>query len=98
MAKRGGQEGNNNALKNKPWRDALAWAVDNHPKSKVEKAQILRDIALNLLDQALKGDQSAIKEIGDRLDGKPTQAIEGDFNHNIVADSFAQAMAKAMNE
>lgn len=34
-------------------------------------------LATKLVERGLEGDVPAMKEIGDRLDGKPTQAIEG---------------------
>jgi len=36
----------------------------------------LRKVAKALITKASDGDVSAIKEIGDRLDGRPTQATE----------------------
>jgi len=80
----GGQIGNNNATKNQPWRDAMNWALKNHSSnsgkevSKVEESTALRDIATKCIDNALLGDKDARKEIGDRLDGRPSQAIVGD--------------------
>lgn len=38
----------------------------------------LRDVADKLVELAVSGDMQAIKEIADRLDGKPAQAIVGD--------------------
>lgn len=68
-------KGNNNAAKGKEWRDALVYSLENFSGSK--KGQALRDIAKALIGKALEGDITAIKEIGDRLDGKPVQAIAG---------------------
>lgn len=45
--------------------------------SKVKHYQALRLIAEKLIDLAVEGDMQAIKEIGDRVDGKAVQAIEG---------------------
>jgi hypothetical protein len=60
--------------KDKPFRDALrmeiAAAGENH--------KALRAVALALIEKAQSGDVQAIKEIGDRLDGKVPQAIGGD--------------------
>lgn len=41
----------------------------------------LRDAAEKLLDLAAEGEQWAVKELADRLDGKPTQAtlLDGDL-------------------
>lgn len=59
--------------KDKPFRDALrmtiAEAGDDLPA--------LRRIALALVEKAASGDVQAIKEIGDRLDGKVAQAVIG---------------------
>ena len=33
-------------------------------------------MALRLVTKALEGDVAALKEIGDRLDGKPAQAVD----------------------
>jgi ribosomal protein L17 len=67
--------GNNNAAKNKPWRDALDHALANYEceGSKIEKNMALRAIGKKLIQLALDGDLQAIKEIGDRVDGKSTE-------------------------
>lgn len=48
-----------------------------------EDSKALRGIARSLIAAASEGKMDAIKEIGDRMDGKPAQAIEngedGDF-------------------
>lgn len=46
----------------------------------------LRKIADALVEQAMDGDVTAIKEIGDRIDGKPKQQIEhsGDQENPIA--------------
>jgi len=69
-------KGNQNAAKGSQWRAALEYALDNYSGTK--KGLALRDIAKKLIEMALDGDMQAIKEIGDRLDGKPTQVIAGD--------------------
>ena len=60
--------------KDKPFRDALrmelASAGDDH--------RALRQIAAATIAQAMTGESWAVKEIADRLDGKPAQAIMGD--------------------
>jgi hypothetical protein len=49
-------------------------------EAEIEKAgddgPSLRKIARSLLDKAASGDMQAIKEVADRLDGKPTQILE----------------------
>lgn len=76
MAERGAPLGNNNAGKNKPWAEAVRKALMmEDPIAKRKRIELL---ANRLVDKALEGDVSAIKEIGDRVDGKPAQTISGD--------------------
>ncbi len=71
--------GNQNARKAREWKDALKYALDTFEGGAIERGKALREIATRLIEKALAGDLQAIKEIGDRLDGKPTQAVgEGD--------------------
>ncbi len=44
-----------------------------------EKKPKLRAVAEMLVTKALEGDMAAIREVADRLDGKPQQAIEVDI-------------------
>ena len=55
--------------RDKPFRDALRMEI----ASAGEDLKKLRKIALALLDKAESGDVQAIKEVADRLDGKPAQ-------------------------
>ena len=43
---------------------------------KLQKVHVLRLLARKLVNKALEGDVAALKEIGDRLDGKPAQAVD----------------------
>jgi hypothetical protein len=64
----GAPKGNQNAVKGKMWSDALRKEiVQNDHLPKLVQALILK---------ALEGDMSALREIGDRLEGKPVQSIE----------------------
>jgi hypothetical protein len=66
----------------KPWREAIMRAV-NEADGDEKK---LHRIARALVTQAVSGDVSAIKEIGDRLDGKPRQEIDAVIEqHRYVA-------------
>lgn len=70
MATSGGQLGNDNATKNRPFLAALNRALAQGDPEK------LRMIAEKLIAEAEKGEQWAIKELADRLDGKPKQQLE----------------------
>lgn len=68
-----GQSGNPGGRSNeKHWREAVNRAVARMAKS--GKSTILERIADRCVRMALKGDIQAIKEIGDRMDGKSPQA------------------------
>lgn len=58
----------------KLFKDALTVAIKRTEGDKTELAAI----AEALVKKAKEGDVPAIREIGDRLDGKPTQPIAGD--------------------
>jgi hypothetical protein len=53
----------------KPFNDALLMTLRSNPLA-------LSRIAAKLVERAEEGDQSAIREIAARLDGKPTQMID----------------------
>lgn len=68
----GAPVGNQNAKKdNRRWAETLNRAIVQ------DDGKRLRDAAEKLLDAAASGDLQAIKELADRLDGKPAQAITG---------------------
>lgn len=74
----GAPEGNKNATKNRPWAEAINRAL------LAEDGKKLRALADKIIDKALEGDVSALKEIGDRVDGKPAQAITGADGNDLV--------------
>ena len=67
--------------KTRPFYDALNMEI----KAAGKDHKKLRKIAKKLLDEAEKGELSAIREVADRLDGKPTQGVDhsGSFTVNI---------------
>jgi hypothetical protein len=76
-----GQSGNPGGRpKEKPWRDALTIAIKDGDGLR------LRRIADAVVTLAETGDMQAIKEIGDRLDGKPAQQtiVTGDEDGGAV--------------
>jgi hypothetical protein len=76
--------GNDNAKRTKPWRDAIDRALAQDDGAR------LRKIAETLLTKAAKGDMVAIKELGDRLDGKAPQAITGADGGPLVVINATQ--------
>lgn len=82
MAKRGGQPGNRNARNAREWRDAIRYVlagIDRKERTdKSEAAHIvgLRKVARKFVEAAENIDAWALKDLGDRWDGKPTQAME----------------------
>ncbi len=69
------------SLGDRTWRDAIEMAVrelreETMPDGKVKKVRALRLLARRLVDCGLAGDVSALREIGDRLDGRAMQGVD----------------------
>lgn len=62
-----------NRWSDKAWREAIRVSVNEEDADGIKK---IRRLADKLVSAALDGDVTAIKEVGDRLDGKPAQALE----------------------
>lgn len=73
MAERGGQPGNTNATKNRPWAQAIQRAL--RKRSKSDQLEALDELAEKFLDSVAAGNVQDFKELGDRLDGRSPQAI-----------------------
>lgn len=69
----GAPTGNTNASRGFRWRRAIEKALDNKSKALGQKALVA--IAEQLLDKAIEGDISALRELGDRIDGKVAQQL-----------------------
>lgn len=67
--------GNQNGVKAKRWSQAIDRALS--ARSKRDGIEALDKLAENLLALAEAGDLGALKELGDRLEGKPSQQIIG---------------------
>lgn len=77
--------GNDNKTKNKPWADAISRALARRAEGTKEGG--LNLVADQLVSAAINGDQWAIKEIGDRTDGKAAQSVtvSGDDEKPLVS-------------
>lgn len=75
MSRGGAPTGNDNATRGKEWRQSLTRAMAIRSNGLGWRAT-LDNIALNLIDAALNKQEWAIIEVGNRIDGKPTQAVE----------------------
>ena len=80
----GAPVGNQNAARAKVWRSAIMRALKRR-KPADERRQAIDELADKLIELVAAGDLGALKEFGDRMDGKPAQAIVGeDENGNQV--------------
>ena len=73
--------------KDKPWRNALRKAVCELRTADGDDKEVkaLGLLADRLVTKGLEGDIAAIKEIGDRLDGKAVQGVELDLAVTVTA-------------
>lgn len=76
MASRGAPKGNTNASNGTMFKDALHYALTNYADDQVEKGHALKEVAKTVVKKAVEGEQWAVQEIGNRLDGKPKQQTE----------------------
>jgi hypothetical protein len=87
--------GNQHAAKDRRWRKAIERAL---ARSGGDVDAGLNPIADQVVAAALKGDRDAWREIGDRLDGKPAQTIQGDGDAPLVFRVEAPWMTPAVAE
>lgn len=73
----GAPVGNQNAARAKLWRAAIGRALERRSASRTDGIKEIDALADQLLNLVAMGDLGALKEFGDRMDGKPAQAIIG---------------------
>jgi hypothetical protein len=80
-----GTAGNQNAKKAKRWEHAIKRALARSVNSNIDAG--LDALADKVVSMAMAGDQWAIGEIGNRIDGKPRQQVEvnAEFRHRDVS-------------
>ncbi len=66
--------GNQNAIKGKRWASAIERALEK--RSRADQIESLDALAEKLLVLCDAGDLGALKELGDRFDGRPAQALQ----------------------
>jgi hypothetical protein len=67
-------KGNQYAAKSRVWTEAINRALE--ARSRRDQVVALEQLAEVLLTKAEQGDMAALKELGDRIEGKSTQAVE----------------------
>ena len=85
--------GNQNGAKAKVWHAAICRALEARTVSRTDGKKQIDALAEKLLDLVEAGDLPALKEFGDRMDGKPAQAVTvagddegGPIQHNHRVD------------
>ena len=69
-------KGNQYAAKGGRWSAAIS--------KRIEELQAMDKLADALVNKALEGDMQALKEIGDRLDGKAIQSIDAKVDADLT--------------
>jgi hypothetical protein len=90
----GAPVGNQNAARAKQWRLAIDRALDKRGSSRAEALDLLAE---KLLLNCEQGDMTALKELGDRLDGKPAQTIAGDPDNPLQLSGTLNVLGVAPN-
>jgi len=84
MAERGAPIGNQNAAKGKRWTLALEQAMAKMDESRIDGWTTMQLLAQRLVNEAMSGDIAALKEIGDRFEGKPKQQLDIEANVGVT--------------
>jgi hypothetical protein len=84
----GAQEGNIH-WRGKIWTDALRRALARAEQDPAASHRTVNALAERFLEKAAEGDLMAMREIADRLEGKPAQAIVGDADAPAIRHTFS---------
>ena len=82
----GAPKGNKNATKNKHWTVAIENALSKRGGG--EKMKALNALAEQLLIKCDEGDMVALKELGDRIEGKVSQPMDHTGSVTVVASTY----------
>lgn len=89
--------GNQYAVKAKRWSQAIDRALAN--RSRADGIEALDALAEKLLTLADQGDLGALKELGDRIEGKPSQAIDlGSDPDRPMVQKIVREIVRAPNQ
>jgi len=93
----GAPEGNQNAAKAKLWTAAITRALDK--RTRKEGKDALDELAETLLTKCDDADLAALKELGDRIEGRPAQTnvLEGQLGIDYRVDEIARPIIDAAN-
>lgn len=83
--------GNKNAAKARQWAAAIERALEKRGAGDKKKA--LDDLAEKLLSKCDEADLAALKEFGDRIDGKPRQELDVDQTTTIKHGGLSETAA-----
>ena len=92
MATRGGQIGNKNPATKRIWTAAIQRALAKRGKS---MGDALDDLAGKLLDLADEGELNALRELGDRLEGKAVQPSEIEMSGELSIQEIQRKIVDA---
>lgn len=68
--------------------------------SRIEQKKVMDELADALIEKALSGDTTALKEVFDRIDGKPHQSVSQDINviREVSETDLDTAIQQSLNE
>lgn len=93
----GAPTGNQNAAKAKLWSAAINRALD--ARTKKEGKDALDELAEKLLKKCDEADMTALKELGDRLEGKPAASmLVGEDPEYPIYSRLERAIVDAANK
>jgi len=89
--------GNQNAARAKVWRAAIESALERRTQSRTDGKREIDALAEKLLDLVAAGDLPALKEFGDRIDGKPAQAIIGGDEDDPAIKTVSEILIRSVD-
>jgi len=88
--------GNSNYTNGRIWKEAILRALKK--RSRGDRIEALDELAETLLRACDKGDIPALRELGDRLEGKATQSIVGGEGPPISVEMVRRVVMQRPND